>query len=736
VHKRSRFSNFAQHAAKAGFRVFPLQPGTKLPAIKGWQTKATTRAGMVNTFWMAHSNANIAIATGGKPNLFVFDIDGEEGKQSLADLERAHGSIPETVMVRTPHGTHFYFHCPQRLRNSVGTLAPGLDGRAEGGYVVGAGSVNGEGVRYRYAKGHSPDEVEIAVMPAWLIALLRKEPRPEGGPSNYSHVDAGVPSTYAATALQGEAEAVRSAPKGTRNNRLNTAAFAMGQLVGAGEIGRAAVEGALSEAAQAAGLEGDEIQATIASGLGAGQAHPRDRNGDQPPQSNDLLLTDLAELGENDTDNAQRLVRRSGNHVRFVPERKQWYAFDGQIWQEDTSRQRFVFAQNSARLIASEADLLGDDRRADRRRWARQSLGAGAVKRALEMAQPHATRSLKDFDTDPWLINVQNGTLDLRTGDLRAFDSADHLTRLAGTAFEPDAECVRFKQFLREIFAGDTELIRFVQRYIGYTLTGSTIEQCFLFLQGPGRNGKSTLVQILQQMLGPYALSTPTDTLLAKHGSSSTSNDVARLHGARMVAAIESNPNRQLDEAMIKQITGGDRIAARFLYAEHFEYTPEFKLWFVANHPPRLRSTDDALWRRILVLPFTVEIPKDQVDPNLSAALQTELPGILAWAVRGCRRWQRHRLQPPERVIAATKRYRKEVDHVRRFLQECVMSTADAVTRSNIIYEHYERWCAEKGEHGVSMRALAARLTEAGFTPSRIPGSGARAWRGIELRGN
>jgi putative DNA primase/helicase len=389
----------------------------------------------------------------------------------------------------------------------------------------------------------------------------------------------------------------------------------------------------------------------------------------------------------------------------------------------------------SARLIANEADLLGDDRRADRRKWARQSLGAGAVRRTIEMAQPHVTRSVTDFDAEPWLLNVKNGTLDLRTGTLRPFNSADHLTRLAGTAYNADADCPLFKRFLRDIFDQDKDLIRFVQRCIGYTLTGSTGEQVFFFLQGAGRNGKSTLIQILQQMLGPYALSTPTDTLLAKHGASSTSNDVARLHGARMVSAIEANPNRQLDEAMIKQITGGDRIAARLLYSEHFEYTPEFKLFFVANHPPRLRSTDDALWRRILVLPFTVEIPKDQVDPALPAALQTELPGILSWAVRGCRRWQRDGLNPPERVNAATKRYRKEVDHVRRFLQECVTSTEDTVTRSNIIYERYERWCSEKGEHCVSMRALAARLTEAGFTPYRVPGSGARAWRGIELRG-
>jgi putative DNA primase/helicase len=188
-----------------------------------------------------------------------------------------------------------------------------------------------------------------------------------------------------------------------------------------------------------------------------------------------------------------------------------------------------------------------------------------------------------------------------------------------------------------------------------------------------------------------------------------------------------------VDEALIKQITGGDRISARFLYAELFEYTPEFKLWFVANHPPRLRSTDDALWSRIHVLPFEVAVPKEQADRDLVVTLRSELPGILAWAVRGCRRWQRHGLQVPERVLAATKRYRKEVDHVRKFLQECVESNDGEVTRSNILYERYDRWCAKNGEHQVSKVALAKRLSEAGFVHTRLS-RGARAWRGVKLR--
>jgi putative DNA primase/helicase len=508
-------------------------------------------------------------------------------------------------------------------------------------------------------------------------------------------------------------------------------------LVGAGKIGAAEVKAALTSAAQAAGLEGAEIQATIDSGLANGQAHPRDRAHPKRSQKRNLaqrdpLLGGLAKLGESDIDNGRRLVTRYGHRLHFVPERNQWFVFDGRVWREDTAKCRLRYAQDSARLISGEADILADEeRRAARRQWAHQSLTAGAVRHALEMAQPYATRSITKFDAAPWLFNVQSGTIDLRTRKLRRHDPADYLMRIAGTDYAKDAKCLRFKRFLLEIFGGDKELIRFVQRYVGYTLTGEISEQCFLFCQGAGRNGKSTLVNIMQAMFGEHALATPTETLLVKPVRHNT-NDLARLCGARMVSAIESNPNRQLDEALIKQITGGDRIAARFMYREFEEYTAQFKLWLVANHPPRVRSTDDALWRRIHVLPFDVAIPQDQVDGDLLVELRSELPGILAWAVRGCKSWQKTGLNPPARVLEATRRYREEVDHVRRFLQECVVSSDRTVTPSKILYERYERWCSENGERPVSMKKLADRLTDANYV--RIRSAFSRGWQGLALR--
>lgn len=262
----------AEAASGAGFWVFPLRPQSKKPLIAGWQKLATKDAKKLRRLWADCPNANIGVATGEQAGLFVLDVDGEDGRRSLKALEDQHARLPRTFVVRTPRGSHYYFRIDEPVRNSVSKLGPGLDGRGDGGYVVGAGSINDHGERYRYAKGRGPDEIPMAKIPVWLRALLNE-------PFEEMHSPGSVPPSgrgqaYAAAALRDEADAVRGARKGKRNDQLNRAAFAMGQLIAEGAISSAEVEAALTSAGETAGLELTEIRATLLSGSLAARRIP------------------------------------------------------------------------------------------------------------------------------------------------------------------------------------------------------------------------------------------------------------------------------------------------------------------------------------------------------------------------------------------------------------------------------------------------------------------------------
>jgi putative DNA primase/helicase len=274
-------------------------------------------------------------------------------------------------------------------------------------------------------------------------------------------------------------------------------------------------------------------------------------------------------------------------------------------------------------------------------------------------------------------------------------------------------------------------LIRFVQKAVGYSLTGSTDEQCLFILHGSGANGKSTFLNTISTILGDYARQTPTDTLLVKRGDG-ISNDVARLHGARFVSAMEVENGRRLAEAQVKQLTGGDLMAARYLYQEFFEFRPQFKLFMGVNHTPVIQGSDHGIWRRLHVVPFTVTIAKEDQDKRLVEKLHTERSGILRWAVEGCVAWQAEGLEPPRAVADATHEYRAEMDVLARFLaEECVIGPDQRVA-TGLLYAHFREWCDLADESPVSQRALAIALKERGFTPGR--NNRERFWEGLGLR--
>lgn len=291
-----------------------------------------------------------------------------------------------------------------------------------------------------------------------------------------------------------------------------------------------------------------------------------------------------------------------------------------------------------------------------------------------------------------------------------------------------------FEGFLERIFAGDGELISFVQRAVGYSLTGITSEHVVFLCWGKGANGKTTLVETLRSLLGDYGQQMPAETLLAKRHGGGITNDIARLRGVRLAAAQETGIGRRLDEALLKRLTGGDTVVARYLYGEYFEFVPTAKLWIATNHKPVITGTEEAIWRRIPLIPFTVTIPERERDSDLPTKLKDELPGILNWAIEGCLAWQQRRgLAPPDVVLGATAEYRQEMDTLGSFLDEGCVEDPNGEISVKDLYEKYSEWCKESGEYKHPKNTFGTRLTERGIQSGRTGAKG-RLWKGIRLR--
>jgi putative DNA primase/helicase len=350
----------------------------------------------------------------------------------------------------------------------------------------------------------------------------------------------------------------------------------------------------------------------------------------------------------------------------------------------------------------------------------------------IELAKTEAGISVTpdQLDSDPWLLNCLNGTIDLRTGELHDHRRENLCTKLVPVGFDPEAQCPIWDSFLERILGQNLELIKFLRRAVGYSLTGLTTEQILVFLYGTGANGKTTFIETMRHLFADYSQQADFTTFLEKKNDGPR-NDLASLKGARFVAAVEAAEGRQLAEAVIKQTTGGDTIRARFLYHEFFEFKPQFKLFLVANHKPRIAGTDEAIWRRIRLIPFAVTIPKDERDQQLPEKLERELPGILTWAVRGCRSWQKNGLGEPAEVSEATAAYRREMDILADFIEEgCVVGPQEVVDAGQL-YKVFMKWCEDSGEEPLTQKKLGEKLRERGFEAGKK--RGIRRWKGLRL---
>ena len=442
------------------------------------------------------------------------------------------------------------------------------------------------------------------------------------------------------------------------------------------------------------------------------------------PLTEKCYLTDMG--------NARRFALRFADQFRYTPGWG-WMLWTGKKWQRETGENVMQAARHVARSIFDEArDSSNPDDAKAAGKWAITSQSRGRLEAMVKLAETETEfkSAVDDFDRDPYTINVGNGILDLRTGALRPHEHDALLSKITGTDYRDDEDCPKWSSFLDRIMDGNQALIKFIQRAVGYSLTGSTSEQCFLLLHGSGANGKSVFLETMRAVLNDYATTAEFSTFLAKQ-SDNVRNDIAALAGARFVASSESGADKRLSETIIKALTGGDTISARFLFREYFEFKPQFKVWMATNHKPVIRDTDHAIWRRVRLIPFTVTIPEKERNQHLTKELQAEYPAILAWAVRGCSEWMQHGLGMPDEVAKATESYRNSMDIMESFFEDCCVIGDSFVTGATPIYSRYSKWCDANNERPMTQREFSLRLGEKGF--QRDHNRLGSQWHGIGL---
>jgi putative DNA primase/helicase len=450
-----------------------------------------------------------------------------------------------------------------------------------------------------------------------------------------------------------------------------------------------------------------------------------------------------------DIGNMERLVWRHGSKLKHAAALG-WLVWDGTRWEQDETGRAERFAWNTVRKIPEEAGLVkaaptpenekdpdGEKAAESRRKaifeWAHVSETGGHVALMLKHTQSAmgiASR-VADFDQDTNLLNTKTGTIDLTTGEMRPHDREDMLTKVAPVEYDPATECPLWEKFVLEIMDGRRHMADFLQRALGYSLTGETVEHCILVLWGTGANGKSTFLEAVRHVMGDYAQAAEFGTFVAKkEARTGPSSDIAKMRGARFVSATEGEQQHKLAESLVKQLTGGDTIAACFKFKEYFEFRPQFKLWLATNHKPIIGGTDDGIWRRIRLVPFTVSFA-DRDDKQLSDKLRREAPGILRWMVEGLRQWRENGLMPPKEVLDATAQYRADEDLLMRFVaDECEVGRGHE-TPARALYDRYKDWARRNHEQEMSERKFADGMKEHRWAKKAT--STGRVYLGVKL---
>lgn len=689
-----------RYANQYGWRVFPLDG--KEPRIAGGFRSATTDTKTIRKWWKKWPDANIGIACDSEHGPVVVDLDepkDEEfsGFKFLKKLELPREGLVTRTAVSREGRLHLYFQ-PMRdgtqLKRMIRPFSykdrkVAIDILGDGGYVVAPPSVHPDtGEPYTWEA-----RIDLAPFPKRLFRFIAKK--------SIKQIAPPLPDII----REGERDQLLTSLAGTMRRR--------------GASPRAILEALKIENASRVRppLSDDQLQ-KIAKSIGA-----------KDPATDDENLTDLG--------NVRRFVNQHHERLRSVLIKKAnpWYIWMESHWEQDQTGEAMRLAKQTVRSIHLEAERTTDEeKRAAIQQHAYKSEGAERIRAIVDLAKTEPEISIRgdQLDRDSWLFNVENGTIDLTTGKLLKHKKTDYITKLSKIKYDKKAKAPRWMTFLEEIFAGDEALVGFLQRAIGYTLTGDTREHCLFFCYGQGRNGKSTFLETLRGVLADYSTQSDFATFQSTRNEGPR-HDLARMRGARMVSAIEARGDRSFDETVIKQMTGGDTVTARNLYESSFEFKPQFKLWLAANHLPLVREQTEAFWSRIYMIPFTIIIPAHKRKKNLGRQLMKELPGILNWALDGCDQWRRNGLMAPDTVRKAITEYKEEYDVLGEFFRErCKVDEEEWTTRSALYQSFVDWWMETRGRNPLSHTAFNRLLSERTDIRPRKR-DGIRGWRGVGI---
>jgi len=660
---------------KKNYKIFPCKQNDKKPLTLHGHKDASNLKEDIDMWWANYPDANIGLRTGRENKLVVIDVDTKnkaKGFESYLAIMQEVG-ILTTLSVTTPSGgCHYYFEYPtgvDKIQSST-NIRPGIDIRADGGYVVAPGS-SIDGKFYEFT-----NQEPIAEIPEKLLDIIQGEP------------------------LKESRKSFGKIQKGGRNEHI----FRVSSKLRGDDVPYEIAEQEILEIASQCEPPYPENEA-LQCLKGAYKRY-------KPNPSNPT-----------DVGNAERLIKLFGVNLKYVYEFNRWLYWNGSRWVFDDSGQMIRFAKKTARSIIEEVKDESDINIRDRLlKHAMNSENHQRLEAMIKIARSEDGVSISQcqLDNDKYLLGVSNGVIDLKIGDLVGNSKDKLITKQASVFFERDASCPNWKKFINEITDSNDELAAYLQKAIGYSLTGDTKEQKIFFLYGIGANGKSVFVNTIQNLMGDYALQTPVSTLMTK-GNRGINNDVARLRGARFVATTETEEGSKFNEAELKLLTGGDIVTARFLNQEYFQYLPNFKMWISGNYKP-VPGEGYSIWRRLILIPFVVQFTKERQNKQLTNILREELSGILNWAIEGCLLWQKEGLETPQIILDATKEYKSEMDRIKSWMDECCDedATLDDSIKASELYTSYRNWARENGEWEMSQRIFGSRLTDKGFVKKKM----------------